>query len=151
MLPLGCVLLPGGVLPLQLLEPRYLRLLDDVLSAPAPEFGVVLIERGSEVGGGDVRTTVGTVASVVRAEDLGDGRWGVVAVGVRRIRVLEWLPDDPYPAAVVVDWDEEGPVPADDAEADIAVEEQVRIVVTLLRQALALAAELGDPVPPATV
>ena len=43
------------------------------------EFGVVLIERGSEVGGGDVRTDVGTVARIVEAEraarrPLGAGR-----------------------------------------------------------------------------
>ena len=34
------------------------------------EFGVVLIERGSEVGGGDVRTDVGTVARILEASEL---------------------------------------------------------------------------------
>ena len=56
MFPLGTVLLPGAVLPLHVFEPRYRQLVQDCL-AGEPEFGVVLIERGSEVGGGDQRAT----------------------------------------------------------------------------------------------
>ena len=72
----------------------------------------MLIERGSEVGGGDVRTSVGTVARIVRVMPLGNGRFEVVAAGVRRISVLEWLPDDPYPRGDVEDWPEAEPVDA---------------------------------------
>ncbi len=71
----------------------------------------MLIERGSEVGGGDVRTSIGTVARVVRVMPLGSGRFEVVAAGIRRANVLEWLPDDPYPRGDVESWPE--PVPAD--------------------------------------
>ena len=67
------------------------------------EFGVVLIERGSEVGGGDTRFDIGTVARVVRAQELPDGGYALATVGIRRIRVMRWLPDDPYPLAEVVD------------------------------------------------
>ena len=69
--------------------------------AGSNEFGVVLIERGSEVGGGDVRFDVGTVASILRAGKLEDGRWVLVTAGTERIRVREWLDDDPYPRADV--------------------------------------------------
>ena len=55
------------------------------------EFGVVLIERGSEVGGGDTRFDVGTVARVVRAQELPDGGYALATVGIRRIRVTRWL------------------------------------------------------------
>lgn len=50
--PLGTVLLPGGRVPLQLFEPRYLRLANDLAERPAGErcFGVVLIRKGHEVG-----------------------------------------------------------------------------------------------------
>lgn len=65
-------------------------------------FGVVLIERGSEVGGNDVRHRVGTRAEVQRAEQLPDGRIAVLARGVDRFFVQEWLPADPYPVAMVV-------------------------------------------------
>ncbi len=105
MFPLGKVLVPGEALPLHVFEPRYRQLVIDLLGADdPPEFGVVLIERGWEVGGGDQRTDVGTVARVLDVQALPDGRYAVIAVGVRRIRVRRWLPDDPYPRADVEEW-----------------------------------------------
>jgi Lon protease-like protein len=104
MFPLGSVLLPGTVLPLHVFEPRYLAMMDDCVQQFDHEFGVALIERGSEVGGGDQRTGVGTVARMVQIGELGDGRLLVVCIGTRRIRVNAWLPDDPYPLADVDDW-----------------------------------------------
>lgn len=106
MFPLGTVLLPGAVLPLQVFEPRYLQMVRDILAddVNGPEFGVVMIERGREVGGGDERSSVGTVARIVDIKALPDGRYGLVAVGSERIRVVAWLPDDPYPAADVEPW-----------------------------------------------
>ena len=142
MFPLGSVLFPTMPLPLHVFEPRYRALVADVL-AGGREFGVCLIERGSEVGGGDVRLDVGTVARVHDAAELPDGRWAVVAVGTRRIRVASWLPDDPYPRADVVDHPDPEPGPA---ELDLLPE-----VEAALRTALARTAELGEPGPPATV
>jgi Lon protease-like protein len=143
MFPLGTVLFPGGVLPLHVFEPRYRQLVQDCLAADAPEFGVVLIERGHEVGGGDVRSPVGVVARMVEVAELGDGRYAIVTVGTRRVRVRSWLPDDPYPRAEVEEWPDEGP---GEGFADRLDE-----VVTALRRVLALAAELGEAVAPATV
>jgi uncharacterized protein len=113
MFPLGNVVLPGELLPLNVFEPRYRQLVLDCLAADAPEFGVVLIERGSEVGGGDVRTSIGTVTRIVRVMPLGNGRFEVVAAGLRRVSVLEWLDDDPYPRSDVEDWPEADPTDAD--------------------------------------
>lgn len=106
MFPLGSVLLPGELLPLQVFEPRYRQLVIDLLAddVDEPEFGVTLIERGHEVGGGDHRAGIGTVARIIRIDALDEARYAVVAVGVRRIRVNAWLPDDPYPLADVDDW-----------------------------------------------
>src|SRR5918994_7226903 len=107
MFPLGNVLLPGELLPLNVFEPRYRRLVLDCLAAEdVPEFGVVLIERGSDVGGGETRTSIGTAARIVRLMPLGGGRFNVVAAGIRRINVLEWLKDDPYPVGDIDDWPE---------------------------------------------
>ncbi len=132
MFPLGTVLFPTLVLPLHVFEPRYRALVDDC-EAGDGEFGVVLIERGSEVGGGDVRTDVGTVARIVQLERFPDGRSALAAVGTRRIRVERWLEDAPYPRAEVADWDDTGtPTQALD-EVD-----------PLFRRALALAGELGE-------
>lgn len=141
MFPLGSVLLPGMVLPLQVFEPRYRTMMERCMEGPR-EFGVTLIERGSEVGGGDVRSMVGTVAEVARAEQAPDGRWAVVAIGTRRIRVTEWLDDDPHPRAVVEDWPDE---PVDD---DAALHDTFAAAVAQLRRLMALAAELGHPADP---
>lgn len=139
MFPLGTVLFPHMVLPLHVFEPRYRLLLADVLSADR-RFGVVLIERGHEVGGGEVRTDVGTVASIVRAEELDDGRFLVIAVGTERVRVRSWLDDDPYPRAEV-EVLTEGPSQPRAAIGREAVAQRLRRVV-------ALQAELDEPAPP---
>jgi uncharacterized protein len=142
MFPLGSVVVPGMVLPLHVFEMRYRRLVRDCLAGDG-ELGVVLIERGSEVGGGDVRTDVGTVVRVVQAEELEDGRFVLAGVGVRRLRVVRWLDDDPYPRAEVDDWP--------DPDHDDAPAGPVAEVVALLRRSAALRAELGDPAPPLDV
>ncbi len=142
MFPLGTVLFPSAVLPLHVFEPRYRALVADCLAGDG-ELGVVLIERGSEVGGGDVRTDVGTVARIVEAAELEDGRWALVTVGTRRIRVSAWLDDDPYPRAEVEDWADPEPLPGHDDACERALH--------LLRRALALKAELGEQAAPATV
>lgn len=140
MFPLGTVLFPHGLLPLHVFEPRYRALVETCLAeANEPEFGVVLIERGSEVGGGDTRFGIGTVARIVEASRFDDGRYALVARGITRCSVREWLPDDPYPRAEVEVIDEIGAGPAE-AEARAPVEQE-------LRRVLALMSELGASVP----
>ncbi len=142
MFPLGTVLFPSMYLPLHVFEPRY-REMTRACLAGSREFGVVLIERGSEVGGRDVRTEVGTVASIVEAAEMPDGRWALATVGTRRIKVRSWLDDDPYPRADVDDWpdpDDPAALAADHAE-----------VVATLRRVLALKAELAEAAPAATI
>lgn len=136
MFPLGTVLFPHMPLPLQVFEPRYQALTRHCLDGDQ-ELGVVLIERGSEVGGGDTRHAVGTRARIVEAVPLDDGRWVLLLVGVAPVRVSRWLPDDPFPMAEVEDADDSSAGPGDAGDRD-AVER-------LLRRALALKAELGEP------
>ncbi|MEI7999731.1 MAG: LON peptidase substrate-binding domain-containing protein [Actinomycetes bacterium] len=139
MFPLGSVLFPYAVLPLHVFEPRYRELVEAALASDAC-FGVVLIERGSEVGGGDTRFSVGTVARIVQARPSPDGRWWLATVGTQRIRVEEWLPDDPYPRARVVT--------LDDAAGDVGpdgVDGVLAEVRTRLRRVHALRSELGLP------
>jgi Lon protease-like protein len=103
MFPLSAVLFPYGEIPLHVFEPRYRALTEDCLAGDA-RFGIVLIERGAEVGGGDQRMSVGTRAVITKAATLPDGRWFLLVRGEMRIRVHDWLSDDPYPKAVVEDW-----------------------------------------------
>ena len=110
MFPLQSAQLPGDVLPLRIFEPRYAAMIRDCLAGDEPVFGVVLISRGWEVGGGDVRSDVGTLAHIAECVDTGDGQYQLIATIGDRIRVTRWLPDDPYPRAVVEPWpDEPGP------------------------------------------
>lgn len=144
MFPLGTVLLPSMVLPLHVFEDRYRVMVDDVLAADPPEIGVVLIERGSEVGGGDVRVDVGCVARIVEAARSRDGRWALECVGTRRIEVTEWLADDPYPRALVRDLPDRDPL-ADRAGPGAAPTPTAGEVEALLRRVVALGTELGGP------
>lgn len=146
MFPLGGVLFPSVVLPLHVFEPRYREMTRYLLGGEVePEFGVVLISRGSEVGGNDTRTSVGTVARIAEAAELVDGRWALASFGVRRIRVLEWLVDDPWPRAIVEDFPDRPSVDGAGASARWA---GLRLAV---RRTLGLAAELGGAPVAATV
>jgi Lon protease-like protein len=146
MFPLGTVLLPFAHLPLHIFEPRYRALVKDCLAGDG-QFGVVLIERGQEVGGGDARFGVGTVARIMQTAELPDGRWLVDAVGTERFRVTEWLPEEPYPLAMVEALEDDPINAAGDAQAEAA--ERRTAVERLLRQVLALQVELGFPAPSA--
>jgi Lon protease-like protein len=140
MFPLGSVLFPGAVLPLHVFEPRYRTLVQDCLEKSEHEFGVALIERGFEVGGGDVRCMVGTVARMLQVAEMEDGRYALVTVGTRRIRINAWLPDDPYPLADVDDW------PDDESDATFdGLTDLVESTSSRVRRINALAAEIGDP------
>jgi Lon protease-like protein len=135
MFPLGTVLMPAMPLSLRIFEERYLKLLGDLVTSDNPEFGVVLIERGQEVGGTDKRMNIGTIASVTNIGTL-DEFYGLESVGGQRFRVNAWLPDDPYPLADVdllpdLIWDETL------APARVHLETKVRSL-------LAFASEFGD-------
>src|SRR3954453_8497411 len=100
------------------------------------------MKRGNEFGGGDTATAGGTVARGAEAVPFPGGRWALATVGTRRIRVRQWLDDDPYPRAEVEEWAD--PAPTDDLEAAVAA------MVARLRRVLAARTELGDDAAPAT-
>ena len=135
MFPLGSVLFPHMPLTLRIFEERYLKLLGDMMEADDPEFGVVLIERGQEVGGGEKRFSLGTTARVAQIGSSEDFL-GLVATGGQRFRVTEWMAEFPYPQANVeflpdLEWDDE--------------HEPLRAEVeTEVRRLLAFASEFGN-------
>ena len=138
MFPLGSVLLPGGLMPLHVFEPRYRDMIRDCLRVDGePEFGQALITHGWESGGGDERAMVGTVAQMLQVDALDEDRYALIAVGTRRIRINAWLPDDPYPVADVDDWPDSHP-DAPNLAANVAAAH------TRVRAAQALAARLGE-------
>ncbi|MFF2087653.1 LON peptidase substrate-binding domain-containing protein [Nocardia sp. NPDC058176] len=149
MFPLGAVLLPGEPLSLQIFEPRYVALVEDCLDGSRePEFGVVLIERGHEVGGGDVRTDVGVRASITDVVELPGSRFRLRCTGTDRIRVRDWLPDEPYPRAKVENWPDG--VGADDTELLATVRERADRLHDLTAQ-LARRSGIRQPPPSASL
>jgi Lon protease-like protein len=135
MFPLGTVLMPAMPLSLRIFEERYLKLLGDLIGEENPEFGVVLNEHGREIGGGEKRSNIGTIASVIDIGTL-DEFYGLESFGSRRFRVNAWLPDDPYPIADI------------DFLPDLTWEHTLmpsRVhLETRVRKLLAFASEFGD-------
>ena len=72
MFPLGMVVFPHQVVGLCIFESRYHHMLEDIEAEQ--RFGTCLITRGSEVGGHDQRTAVGTLMKVLGAQSLPNGQ-----------------------------------------------------------------------------
>ena len=90
--PLGSVLYPGLVLPLQIFEERYRQLVADLLAGPEPrKFGVIAIRHGRETGIGGVSElyATGCTAVVQRAERHGHRPALDFAEAVRLLSVAE--------------------------------------------------------------
>ncbi len=161
--PLGTPLFPGVVLPLQIFEQRYRRLMRDLLAHPVDGdrrfFGVVAIRQGWEVekvAPAEALYDVGCTARLQRAVPLPDGGFRVVTVGGDRFRILDVVvgEDPPYLQAEV-EWlaeeeaaeeaagDSEGIVgAADEPDAADALEE---IAASVARGSLAvLVRGVGD-------
>jgi Lon protease-like protein len=88
--PLGTVLFPGMLLPLNIFEDRYKQLVRDLLDGPEPRrFGVIAIKKGRETGVEGVSSLyeVGCTATLRETEGNDDGGYEVVAVGTQRFRL----------------------------------------------------------------
>jgi len=91
--PLGTVLFPGGVLPLQIFETRYVDMVRRSMREGSP-FGVVLILEGSDARrrtdeGPPEIASIGTLARIVDFTELPNGLLGITARGEGRFRILE--------------------------------------------------------------
>src|ERR1039457_2124271 len=84
----GTLLLPRGDLPLNIFEPRYLAMVDDVLKSHRL-IGMIQPARGV---GDTVETTplesIGCAGRITQFAETGDGRYMLVLTGVARYRIL---------------------------------------------------------------
>jgi uncharacterized protein len=108
--PLGTPLFPGVVLPLQIFEPRYRRLMHDLMALPESGdrrfFGVVAIRQGWEVeqvAPAAALYDVGCTARLQAVRQQPDGGFRIVTVGGDRFRLLDVVvgADPPYLQAEV--------------------------------------------------
>jgi Lon protease-like protein len=157
--PLGTPLFPGVVLPLQIFEPRYRRLVHDLTALPESSdrrtFGVVAIRQGWEVehvAPAAALYDVGCVARLHAVRSQPDGGFRIVTVGGDRFRLLDVVVgEDPPYLQGEVEWlgDEENAKDAGDggdaqtsvAEASMTV--LVRGVRDLFLEYVAEVAGLG--------
>jgi Lon protease-like protein len=123
--PLGTPLFPGVVLPLHVFEPRYRRLMRDLMSLPDGSdrrfFGVVAIRQGwevEEVAPAEALYDIGCTAQLRRVAAQPDGGFVIATIGRNRFRLLDVVvgEDPPYLQAEV-EWlaDEEA---AEEAAGD---------------------------------
>lgn len=93
--PLSEVLFPGMLLPLHIFEPRYRLMISRCVTEKLP-FGVVLINKGQEVGPGAEFFNVGTTARIKSVQRADDGRLYIASVGEQRFRIVQTFTDQPY-------------------------------------------------------
>ena len=86
----GALLLPAATLPLQIFEPRYLNMVDDVMA------GDRLIGMVQTVAGGDRRrprlARVGCAGRVTGYSEAGDGKYLIALTGVCRFETGDEVP-----------------------------------------------------------
>lgn len=94
--PLPVVMFPGMPMPLHIFEPRYRTMLTDIRASDSL-FGLSYFDSASSSQ--DIPPTghIGCVAEVTETQSLPDGRSNVLAVGVIRYEVEDYVErDDPY-------------------------------------------------------
>ncbi|PTS91602.1 MULTISPECIES: LON peptidase substrate-binding domain-containing protein [unclassified Caulobacter] len=91
----GVLLLPGGQLPLNIFEPRYLNMLDDAMSG---ERIIGMIQTRGHQGGGEgaghdpALAPIGCAGRVTSFAETSDGRYLITLTGVCRFRAGDELP-----------------------------------------------------------
>jgi len=86
--PLNLVLFPGGLLPLRIFEPRYLRMVSECLRTDKP-FAVAAIRDGPEVGGFAATAGSGTLARIIDWQQEDDGLLGLLCEGEQAFSLAE--------------------------------------------------------------
>lgn len=92
--PLNSIILPGGRIPLQLFEPRYLDMLTRCLKEDRG-FVVVLLREGGEATQKSEFHDIGTYVRIIDFQQLDNGLLGITAEGDLKVRVLRsWQQSD---------------------------------------------------------
>ena len=138
-LPLrGTVVLPLTMVPLAAGQPRSLRLIDSVASG---DRRVVLVKQHddeqTDAGPDDVRS-IGTLATIRQLMRIPDGTVRLAIQGQSRVKVTEWVADEPFLTARVE------PLPEDSDAADVETTALVRSTLELFQRLVSLVSNLPD-------
>src|SRR5574337_49549 len=99
----GAILLPGGQLPLNIFEPRYLAMFDDAMRGDRI-IGMVQPLAGIDAPPGErpALRAVGAAGRITQMSETGDGRYFVVLSGIARFRIVSEIDSaKPYREAYV--------------------------------------------------
>ena len=99
----GALLLPKAKLPLNLFEPKYLAMLDDVLKTPDRLIGMIQPTGGPEGKSGNRKFhQIGCAGRLVSFSETKDGRYLITLEGISRYRYIESIDSfSPYIRAKV--------------------------------------------------
>lgn len=99
----GALLLPGGQLPLNIFEPRYLRMVDDALGS-ARMIGMIQPRGGDAPGAPAPLYDVGCAGRMTSFTETGDGRYLITLTGIRRFELTNELASDTPYRQGAADW-----------------------------------------------
>ena len=97
----GAVLMPNAELPLNIFEPRYLNMVDDVLGSHRM---IGMIQPDDEAGSDEAIYQVGCAGRITQLRETLDGRYGIALSGVCRFEVSQELPTTRGYRLVAPDW-----------------------------------------------
>jgi ATP-dependent Lon protease len=137
-LPLrGTVVFPLTLVPLAAGQPRSLRLIDEVVSGNRMVALVLQKDPTQDAAGPGETFEIGAAANIHQMMRVPDGTVRLAVQGLRRIRILEWLGEEPYLTARV----EEIPEVSEDS---VEVKALMRNTLELFQRLVAVVSNLPD-------
>ena len=123
------ILFPGQLVPVHIFEPRYRKMAEDLLDNTGEIIiGTVLGEDQEQLGEVAPIQGIAGLGRLQRYQTLEDGRFLLMVLGEKRVRVIQRIEDHLYPLAEVDDLVEE------DAEIDWAQTEELKNAIGQLEQ-----------------
>lgn len=137
-LPLrGTVVFPLTVIPLAAAQPRSLRLIDAVASGDRTVVLVLQNDAEAEAAGPGETRMIGTLSTIHQMMRVPDGTVRLAVQGIKRVRILDWVGEEPYLTAVVEELPEE-------ESDDIETQALMRSTVNLFQRLVSLVSNLPD-------
>jgi Lon protease-like protein len=127
--PLPLVQFPGALTPLHIFEPRYRKLLEDVMKTDKT-LGITCRSDAQDQSIEPPVGSVGCMVEVVAVHGMPDGRSNIVCLGKSRYRTLAYVEGEPYLLAEVTTFEDDVP---DDGQA---LAQRAQNVSTLFQRAL---------------
>ncbi len=137
-LPLrGTVVFPMTIVPLAAAQPRSLRLIDAVASGDRTVVLVLQNDPEQDAAGPGETRMIGTLSTIHQMMRVPDGTVRLAVQGVKRVRIVDWVGEEPYLTAIVED------LPEDDSD-DIEIQALMRSTVDLFQRLVRLVSNLPD-------